>query len=105
MRKLILICLLALVYACGPKPIDVQSTVISADVPDETLATTEDLEVGRVLYQEKCKGCHKLYKPEKFDKKTWIHNMDWMSPIAKLTQKEARQIYVYLARNAKPEEK
>ena len=98
--------------SCGPKATTSTATaaktekakpagVISSNIPDETAASAEDLSAGKAIYEQKCNKCHELFKPEKYDKKRWVRYVDWMAPKAKLAEKDAQLVYVYLAKNSK----
>jgi hypothetical protein len=48
-------------------------------------ATASDLKEGHQLFYGECKECHKPFKIAGFSEKKWLHEIDDMSPKAKLT--------------------
>lgn len=61
------------------------------------LGTTEDeLKQGQTIYTSKCTDCHKNFPVEKFSEKKWLHEIDDMSPKAKLTADEKTKLTKYL---------
>ena len=67
-------------------------------MPTESSATNSltELKKGRELYVNNCASCHQLYAPNKYDSKTWIHNLDEMQPKAKITDEQKKLIFDYL---------
>jgi hypothetical protein len=49
---------------------------------------TDELTQGRNIYVTKCTECHKTFEITKFSEKKWLHEIDDMSPKAKLTPDE-----------------
>lgn len=67
-------------------------------VPTESSTTVSvmALKKGRELYVNNCASCHQLYAPNKYDSKTWIHNLDEMQSKAKITDEQKKMIFDYL---------
>jgi len=81
-----------IVYSCGPKmPTPVTEVV---EVP-----LTPELAEGKDLYQNNCAKCHKLYKPESFDKVEWKKIMISMQKKAKIDDAQSLSIYNYVTAN------
>ena len=90
------ICFLA--YCTGIKPI--------ANVPDDQLlriankrwpdATKASLTAGQVIYTTKCTQCHGIKSIQNRTEAEWIHEIDDMSPKAKLTPEEKETLSRYL---------
>jgi cytochrome c5 len=45
----------------------------------------EELKEGNSIYRNQCRECHKNFEITKFSEKKWKHEIDDMSPKAKLT--------------------
>lgn len=59
-------------------------------------ANLASLELGRTVYSERCGGCHKLYSPNAFSEKKWLHEIPKMSTKANLTSREQQLVREYL---------
>ena len=55
-----------------------------------------EIKAGQVIYTTKCASCHKVYNIEEFGEKKWIHEIDDMSPKAKLTPEEKLSLTKYI---------
>jgi cytochrome c5 len=64
--------------------------------------TLEELKEGEAVYKNQCTQCHKNFTITKFSEKKWKHEIDDMSPKAKLTdvQKEKLSKYILSYREA-----
>ncbi|MCE3259266.1 MAG: hypothetical protein K0S12_907 [Bacteroidetes bacterium] len=51
---------------------------------------------GKQIYTQKCTECHKAFVIEKFSEKKWNHEIDDMSPKAKLTPEEKQHLTYFL---------
>lgn len=51
---------------------------------------------GERLYRSKCRGCHHVIAPEKYNDNEWVMNIEWMGPLTGLETKEAELILEYL---------
>jgi cytochrome c5 len=56
----------------------------------------EELKDGRNIYVTKCTECHKAHTIERFSEKKWLHEIDDMSPKAKLTSEEKLKLTKYV---------
>jgi cytochrome c5 len=56
------------------------------------------LQQGEELYTNKCGKCHKLFAPEKFNKKDWTKWVGTMAPKAKLTAEEKAKVLAYVTK-------
>lgn len=74
-------------------PGEAQLTAIKAKYPD---ATTEQLNEGYSIYTGACTNCHGQKNIFKRSEASWLHEIDDMSPKAKLTaaQKDALTKYI-----------
>lgn len=102
-----------LMAACGssknasPKPSiipgEAQLTAIKAKYPD---ATAEQLTEGHSIYTGACTNCHRQKKIFKRTEASWLHEIDVMSPKAKLTasQKDALTKYILSMKATQPVE-
>lgn len=48
----------------------------------------EEVKQGQNIFVTKCTECHKAYEITRFSEKKWLHEIDDMSPKAKLTADE-----------------
>ncbi len=66
--------------------------------------TIEELKEGNSIYRNECTQCHKNFDIVKFSEKKWKHEIDEMSPKAKLSaaqkQKLSKFILSYRESNA-----
>jgi len=78
---------LALGAGCATVPRPTAETVARAQGrwPESTL---ESLERGRVVYVQRCSGCHALPLPDAHSEPEWHKVMDDMADEAKLTTEE-----------------
>jgi len=85
--------------AIDDSPTEKELTVAKKTWPSATLA---ELTEGRSIYKNQCKECHKNFTITKFSEKKWKHEIDDMSPKAKLTadQKEKLSKYILSYREA-----
>ncbi|MBK7309610.1 MAG: cytochrome c [Sphingobacteriaceae bacterium] len=69
------------------EPSEKELTVAQKTWPSTTL---DELKEGQAIYKNQCTECHKNFTITKFSEKKWKHEIDDMSPKAKLTdiQKE-----------------
>ncbi len=58
--------------------------------------TLVSLEQGRMLYIQKCSGCHNLRTPAKYSSQRWPTLMEKMSKRAKLTEDQKQAILRYV---------
>jgi len=58
--------------------------------------TTSELVEGNKIYTNQCTQCHKNFPVEKFSEKKWLHEIDDMSPKAKLSPEEKTKLTKYL---------
>ena len=61
--------------------------------PGTTLA---ELEEGQKIYTGQCTNCHKNFPVEKFTEQKWLHEIDDMSPKAKLSADQKLKLTKYL---------
>ena len=63
----------------------------------------DDIMHGQTIFVSKCTECHKAYEITGFSEKKWLHEIDDMSPKAKLTADEklklTKHILSYLEAN------
>lgn len=90
--------LLFLEFCTSVKPV--------ATIPDDQLlriankrwpaATKESLIAGQLIYTTKCTQCHGIKSIQNRTEAEWIHEIDDMSPKAKLTPEEKEILSRYL---------
>ncbi len=101
MKKIIVTCSLSLfvlvMVQCSPKA--------SKAIAEAPLATSEQmkaqfsvaqLEEGKVIWQNNCNKCHKLFAPESRDNEKWHKVLRRMIPRAKLSDEEGKLVRAYL---------
>lgn len=59
-------------------------------------STAEEVKEGQNIFVTKCTECHKAYEITKFSEKKWLHEIDDMSPKAKLTAEEKLKLTKYI---------
>jgi len=60
------------------------------------LITLNDLKAGQAIFINQCTECHKAYTITKFSEKKWKHEIDDMSPKAKLTDEQKATLSNYI---------
>lgn len=58
--------------------------------------TLDELRAGRDIYFNQCTECHKVFDIPKFSEKKWKHEIDDMSPKAKLTSEQKTTLSNYI---------
>lgn len=99
MKRLLLFSVLGvLFFSCKSKAPTVKTTsgveVASGDGPPGSSA--EDIAAGKVLFEERCGRCHRLYEPKEFTKEDWGPILKSMQPKAKLSDAEIGQVEAYI---------
>ena len=74
-------------------PTDKELAVAQKTNPSITLV---DLKAGRAIYFNQCTECHKVLDIPKFSEKKWKHEIDDMSPKAKLTDAQKTTLSNYI---------
>ena len=59
-------------------------------------ATKEELEEGKAIFEGPCTGCHEKQSIVMRDEKSWLHEIDKMSPKAKLTAEQKTKLTHYI---------
>lgn len=84
------------VFSCAKKAV---APVANADVrvleevqPELPAAIAE----GKMLYENSCARCHKLFPAAKHDKSGWSQTLESMAPKAKITEEQKILVYNYL---------
>jgi cytochrome c5 len=72
---------------------ELQMEIVQARWPN---TVAEELTTGQRIYEIKCTECHKAHRIEKFSEKKWLHEIDDMSPKAKLTVDEKLKLTKYI---------
>jgi len=88
----ILLFAVGLIAACG------SALYVPSASEVTSKANLEELNEGRVLYINKCGGCHTLFVPEKYSAKEWSGWVDKMEVKAKITASEKEKIIKYLTK-------
>ena len=63
--------------------------------------TAAQMEEGRILWQDRCDNCHKLFKPESYTVNRFDKVLPRMTKRSKMTEEEAAKVRAYLLVNAK----
>lgn len=74
-------------------PTDKEVAIAQKTNPSVTLP---DLKAGRAIYFNQCTECHKAFDIPKFSEKKWRHEIDDMSPKAKLTDEQKKTLSNYI---------
>lgn len=56
----------------------------------------EKLKKGKSIFTGECTDCHKAFVIEKFSEKKWNHEIDDMSPKAKLTEEQKQNLTYFV---------
>jgi hypothetical protein len=72
---------------------ELQMEIVQARWPNTLV---EELRAGQIIYEGKCTECHEAHSIEKFSEKKWLHEIDDMSPKAKLTADEKLKLTKYV---------
>lgn len=90
-----------LIYSCGttpkvtamqPDPVQVPPRIAS---PNEA-PMSEDIAQGKIMYENKCASCHKLFAPTDFSKDDWQPILIRMQKKAKLEDHDMAKINNYI---------
>lgn len=81
-----------LITACTPK----STAVATANTPSVTVSTAEQIAQGKMIFENSCKKCHKLYSPDDFTSVEWVGIMNAMAPKAKLSEQQHQWVYDYI---------
>lgn len=90
-----------LVYSCGttpkitamqPDPVQVPPVIPS---PNEA-PMSEDIAQGKIMFENKCASCHRLYDPKEFSKEDWQPILIRMQKKAKLEDHDMAKINNYI---------
>lgn len=65
----------------------------------------EELKEGQVIYTTRCTACHKAYDIPRFNEYKWLHEIDDMSPKARLTAEEKLKLTKYILSYRETKEK
>ena|SRR6218665_237683 len=65
----------------------------------------EELKEGHTIYTTKCTSCHKAFEISRFGEKQWLHEIDDMSPKARLTAEEKLKLTKYILSYRETKEK
>lgn len=115
------IALLALSLAyCKSKQKAVEAAPVATTTPDGKTAgelqmeiattrwpgtITDELKEGQTIYTTKCNRCHKVFDISEFSEKKWLHEIDDMSPKAKLSAEEKLKLTKYILSYRETKEK
>ncbi len=92
---LVSISIAALVASCGGIP-RVDPHLVARAQQLDPAASTAALESARALYVTRCSSCHALNQPADYLAGEWTMWMRKMTPKAKLTPTESRDMLTYL---------
>jgi len=84
---------ISFLISCGSK------AVVSAPVTEAKpveVALTPELAEGKLLFQNNCANCHKLYDPKDFSSEQWQPILKKMQKKARVTDVEIEKIYKYV---------
>ena len=105
MKRIVLLLFLVLFLAnCKSTKETTTTPVVSAPAEAQvTLAlnrwpgtTLTELQEGHKIYTGQCTNCHTNFPVEKFSEKKWLHEIDDMSPKAKLSADQKLRLTKYL---------
>jgi hypothetical protein len=70
---------------------------------DRTGVRSDNLLTGRTLYTKHCGNCQNLHLPEQYIRKHWEQEIPEMHSKAKISDRDAKLITVFLIARIKPE--
>ena len=79
------------IFACSPKV----SQPEAPKTPEAPLSP--ELAAGKMLYENNCGKCHKLYDRSAFSKENWRPIVERMTRKARLTSEQGEKIYSYIS--------
>lgn len=88
--------------ASGKSAGELQMEIAQARWPG---TVAEELKQGQVIYTTKCNQCHAAFEIERFGEKKWLHEIDDMSPKAKLNPEEKLKLTKYILSYRETKEK
>ena len=86
----VLFCLAVVVFACSTKKSSVPT------VEAKKVELTPELAEGKMLYENNCAKCHKLYDTKKFNAEEWKPIVASMQKKAHLDDLQGQKIYNYV---------
>ncbi|KQT22137.1 cytochrome C [Chryseobacterium sp. Leaf404] len=81
-----------LITSCTPK----STAVATADTPAVKVSTAEQIAQGKTIFENSCKKCHGLPKPDEFTSVQWVGIMNSMAPKARLNDEQHQWVYDYI---------
>ncbi len=109
--KIVLLTCISVLFSCASKPIITDSIVVNkAEVivstevikVDVTLANskmvmlTRELYESKILYENSCNKCHKLYAPTDYKKSEWPSILNSMQSKARLNDNQITGLLNYI---------
>lgn len=97
-----------LMYACGSNPPKTQISTTKPDTvqvpprmasPNESPTMSEVAVEGRMLFENKCGTCHKLYSPTDYSKQDWPPILLRMQIKARISDADMSKINSYVYAN------
>lgn len=85
-----------IIYACGPKTPTPAPTPKISSTP-EVKVSEATLAEGKMLYENNCGKCHKLFEPSAYNKERWVKILNWMAPKAKITEEQKAKVFAYVS--------
>lgn len=73
------------------------NTGTAAKNPMTVTLSTENMEQGKMLFENNCGRCHDLPNVKSFNDEKWKSIVDWMAPKSKLTAQQADLVYLYVS--------
>lgn len=98
---------IVLLAQCSPKPKAAMTSTTPPAPAKNSMSrfavgfSTAESEKGKVVYQDNCGRCHKLFTPESRTLKQWEHILPEMYEKGKIDHEKTHLIDAYVAANAK----
>lgn len=103
MNRFILLAFALILIQCKTKKIISETTTYSPSEKELSVAqrlwpntSAEELKEGNSIYKNQCTECHKNFTITKFSEKKWKHEIDDMSPKAKLTDEQKLKLTKFI---------
>lgn len=89
--------------ACATKAANSVASLETAPTKEFAIAnfSEDQLNQGKILFENNCAQCHKLFEPESRDAEKWNNVLKRMIPKTDLAYEEGRLVQGYLVANSK----
>lgn len=101
MKKSLFILACGFLFSCSQATVEPVTKTPTATTETKVLTSEERLAQGKLLSEQNCAKCHKLFVPGDFKAAKWQHEVPEMAEKAKLTKEQGDLILEYVLAGAK----